>query len=121
MSSFAGYCDWCGKPVMHKTFFGTLHLCLTDEEKFQVAVNAQRNAKPVNLEKLFAGAGAAYRPKQPLPKTEGKAWYQDITCPKCGNKWIIRRMEKSKPNTLCWCDNCRKEIRPKHPTRKVKT
>lgn len=33
MSSFAGYCGWCGKPVMHKTFFGTLHVCLTDEEK----------------------------------------------------------------------------------------
>lgn len=33
MSSFAGYCGWCTKPVMHKTLFGTLHVCLTDEEK----------------------------------------------------------------------------------------
>lgn len=32
MSSFAGYCSNCGKPVMHKTLFGTLHLCLTEEE-----------------------------------------------------------------------------------------
>jgi hypothetical protein len=34
MSSFAGYCQDCDKPVMHKTLFGTIHLCLSPEERF---------------------------------------------------------------------------------------
>lgn len=43
MSSFAGYCDWCSKPVMHKTLFGTLHVCITPEEhQSVVAMRAQQ-------------------------------------------------------------------------------
>jgi hypothetical protein len=34
MSSFAGYCQDCDKPVMHKTLFGTIHVCLSPEERF---------------------------------------------------------------------------------------
>lgn len=33
MSTFAGYCGYCGKPVMHKTLFGTLHVCVTEVEQ----------------------------------------------------------------------------------------
>ena len=42
MSSFAGYCSWCSKPVMHKTLFGTLHLCLTEEERRVIALQSQQ-------------------------------------------------------------------------------
>jgi hypothetical protein len=53
MSSFAGYCPDCGKPVMHKTLFGTLHLCLTPEEKaVRLQMQAQRRANTSALSKL---------------------------------------------------------------------
>lgn len=44
MSSYAGVCGWCGKDVMHKTLFGTLHLCLTQEEKLQIMMARQRQS-----------------------------------------------------------------------------
>ena len=64
MSSFAGYCDWCGKPVMHKTLFGTLHLCLTDEEKQTVlqaraAKARQTGANPEQFMRMLRQTGAA--------------------------------------------------------------
>lgn len=55
MSSFAGYCRWCEKPVMHKTLFGTLHLCLTPEEKQEkIAYQAQlMQAQQQNISNKF--------------------------------------------------------------------
>jgi hypothetical protein len=67
MSSFAGYCYWCEKPVMHKTLFGTLHLCLTDEEKaLKVRLQQQGSGLVGNrLQKLTQGlAGQPYAPKK---------------------------------------------------------
>ena len=53
MSSFAGYCNYCGKPVMHKTFFGTLHLCITPEERaVQLLMEQKRRANTSSLRKL---------------------------------------------------------------------
>lgn len=40
MSSFAGYCGECGKPVMHKTLFGTLHVCISPDQ--HEAIQAMR-------------------------------------------------------------------------------
>lgn len=49
MSSFAGYCNVCGKPVMHKTLFGTLHICLSPEERqAKYAMEAQLRQQQMN-------------------------------------------------------------------------
>lgn len=63
MSSFAGYCPYCRKPVMHKTFFGTLHICLTSEERSAVdrqnrAMIAQQRAVKNPLLELIKTASA---------------------------------------------------------------
>jgi len=47
MSSLAGYCKYCSKPVMHKTLFGTLHFCLTEEERAVVDQQQLMISKPL--------------------------------------------------------------------------
>lgn len=73
MSSYAGRGFWCGKDVMHKTFFGTLHLCLTDEEKFEVVRQRQQQTRGAALFASVAGAG---KPCQPSRK-DGDALRSD--------------------------------------------
>jgi hypothetical protein len=75
VSSFAGYCDWCGKPVMHKTLFGTLHLCLTDEEKqmalqVQAAKSRQAGVSPERFLKMLRQTSAANATGTPTTKEE---------------------------------------------------
>lgn len=62
MSSFAGYCGWCRKPVMHKTFFGTLHLCLSDEEKSAELANIQQKNSNSEYLKFLAQVNGASKP-----------------------------------------------------------
>lgn len=70
MSSFAGYCAGCGKPVMHKTLFGTLHVCIDrDAIELQQAVMNQWLI-PTNsdwLRKLVQAGG-----HKPFKKKYGK-------------------------------------------------
>lgn len=66
MSSFAGYCNWCEKPVMHKTLFGTLHVCLSPEEKaYVLRQRQQRHTGVSDLVKLCPKAGGAVTSNPP--------------------------------------------------------
>lgn len=62
MSSFAGNCYWCGKPVMHKTFFGTLHLCLTAEEKEIASQIRQQQVYSSDAAKVLSSIRNATKP-----------------------------------------------------------
>jgi hypothetical protein len=64
MSSYAGTCAYCGKHVMHKTLFGTLHICLAPEQR--QAIDAQRrlqtNQRSKAVERLLSKASMANKP-----------------------------------------------------------
>lgn len=71
MSSFAGYCRDCGKPVMHKTLFGTLHLCLSPEEiQNKYAIKAQQQQINSKDNELLRSINMAAYPAHPNPEME---------------------------------------------------
>ena len=53
MSSYAGQCYYCKKHVMHKTLFGTLHVCLHPVER---QIVDQQNTDVSSFFKKIPGA-----------------------------------------------------------------
>lgn len=70
MSSFAGYCGACGKHVMHKVLFGTLHVCVPLEERTARATQLQQNIKTSQLNEIVKGTAASRPAKQGILEQE---------------------------------------------------